>query len=93
MDFHFEILPPHAEDDLLDLALMKIMAISDRGTRRGFVDLYALCHRFKPLDELLGLLPEKYGTWKYNLAHILRSLGYFVDAEEEYMPRMFEPLD
>lgn len=79
--------------DLLDLALMKIMAISDRGTRRDFVDLYALTHRFKPLDELLELLPEKYGTWKYNLAHILRSLGYFVDAEEEDMPHMLEPLD
>lgn len=79
--------------DLLDIALMKIMAISDRGVRRDFVDLYVLTHRFMPLEELLGLLPEKYGAWKYNLAHILRSLGYFVDAEEGRMPHMFEPLD
>lgn len=79
--------------DILDLALMKIMAIADRGTRRDFVDLYVLAHRFKPLGELLEFLPEKYGAWKYNIAHILRSLGYFVDAEKGRMPYMFEPLD
>lgn len=79
--------------DLLDIALMKIMAIADRGTRRDFVDLYILAHRFMPLEKLFTLLPEKYGAWKYNLAHILRSLGYFIDAEEEDMPQMFESLD
>lgn len=79
--------------DLLDLAFMKIMAISDRGTRRDFVDLYVLAHRFKPLEELLRMLPEKYGAWKYNIAHILRSLGYFVDAEQENMPHMLEPIE
>lgn len=79
--------------DLLDLSFMKIMAIADRGARRDFVDLYVLSLRFKPLEELLGLLPEKYGKWKYNLAHILRSVGYFADAEEERMPHMREPLD
>lgn len=79
--------------DLLDLALMKIMAIADRGVRRDFVDLYVLSQRFMPLKELLDNLPEKYGQWKYNLAHILRSLGYFTDAEEENMPQMSESLD
>lgn len=79
--------------DPLDIALMKIMAITDRGTRRDFVDLYLLAHRFMPLEELLKFLSKKYGAWKYNLAHILRSLGYFKDAEEERMPRMLEPLD
>ena len=79
--------------DLLDIALMKIMAIADRGTRRDFVDLYLLSQRFMPLEKLLALLPEKYGVWKYNLAHILRSLGYFVDAEQGQMPHMLEPLE
>lgn len=79
--------------DLLDISLMKIMAIADRGTRRDFIDLYVLAHGFMSLEELLQLLPEKYGAWKYNLAHILRSLGYFIDAEQEDMPHMLEPLD
>lgn len=78
--------------DLLDLALMKIMAISDRGAKRDFIDLYVLSDRFKPLEELLESLPEKYGEWKYNLAHILRSIGYFADAEEEDTPLLFEPI-
>ena len=39
----------------LDLAAMKILAISDRGTKRDFIDLYFLCQKIKPLDEFLYL--------------------------------------
>lgn len=78
--------------DLLDLALMKILAISDRGTKRDFIDLYLLCQRFMPLEKLLEKLPEKYGRWKYNLTHIILSLGYFEDAEPDEPPYMFEPI-
>ncbi len=90
---HFIHLDSLRIADLLDIALMKIMAISDRGTRRDFVDLYLLAHRFMALEKLLELLPKKYGAWKYNLAHILRSLGYFIDAEQGQMPHMLEPLE
>lgn len=78
--------------DLLDLALMKIMAISDRGTKRDFIDMYVLCHRFMPLDDLMEKLSEKYGSWSYNLTHILLSIGYFEDAEKDEPPPMFEQL-
>lgn len=73
---------------LLDLSLMKILAISDRGTKRDFIDLYVLHNQFKPLLEIFSYLPRKYGEWEYNLAHIVRSLGYFVDADSEPMPNM-----
>ena len=79
--------------DLLDLALMKIMAISDRGTKRDFIDLYALCRRFMPLTDILAKLPEKYGQWAYNLTHIILSIGYFEDAEKDEPPLMLEPLE
>lgn len=78
--------------DRLDLALMKIMAISDRGTKRDFIDLHLLCHRFMPLPDLLLKLPEKYGRWSYNLTHIILSLGYFEDAEKDEPPLMFKPV-
>jgi hypothetical protein len=38
------------------------------------------------LGELLELLQRKYGS--VNLAHLLRSLTYFADAESDPMPRM-----
>ena len=79
--------------ELLDLALMKIMAISDRGTKRDFIDLYVLCHRFMPLPDLIVKLPKRYGRWAYNLNHIVLSLGYFKDAEKDRSPHMLEPLD
>lgn len=75
---------------LLDLALMKIMAISDRGTKRDFIDLYVLCHRFMPLPDLMLKLPERYGRWSYNLTHIILSFGYFEDAEKDELPPMLE---
>jgi len=72
----------------LDLALMKIMAVSDRGTKRDFFDLYVLCHNLIPLRQLFSYLPKKYGRWNYNLNHIIRSLSYFADAEKDPRPRM-----
>ena len=78
--------------DLLDLALMKIMAIADRGTKRDFIDLYLLCHKLMPLSELMAKLPEKYGRWKYNLNHIILSLDYFADADPDEPPLMVESI-
>lgn len=73
----------------LDLALMKILAISDRGTRRDFIDLYILCHAVKPLDELLISFQKKFGKYDFNIQHIIKSLTYFVDAEKGEMPEMY----
>lgn len=72
----------------LDLALMKILAISDRGTKRDFIDLYILHHQFMPLPDLMLSFAEKYGKHQYNFQHIVRSLGYFADAEMDAMPMM-----
>jgi nucleotidyltransferase AbiEii toxin of type IV toxin-antitoxin system len=74
--------------DPLDIALMKLIAISQRGSKRDFVDLACFLRQFPnvPLGELVGLLRRKYGN--VNRAHILRALTYFADAESEPMPRM-----
>ncbi len=85
--------------DPLDIALMKLVAISQRGSKprrrrgkRDFIDL-ACFLRHSPhtsLGELLELLPRKFG--KINRAHHLRALAYFADAAHEPMPRMRWPL-
>lgn len=73
----------------IDLGLMKIMAISDRGTKRDFIDLYILCHKVFPLEGFLKLLSKKFPKGEYNVYHIIRSLVYFADAEKDPMPKMF----
>ncbi len=69
-----------------DIAAMKLAAITGRGTRKDFVDLYFLLQHFS-LQQMLDLYMQKYpdGT-EFN---VLRSLTYFVDAEKIPMPTMF----
>jgi hypothetical protein len=71
-----------------DIALMKLIAIGQRGSKRDFVDLACFLRKFPhvSLGQLLELLPRKYGSM--NRAYLLRSLTYFADAESDPMPRM-----
>lgn len=69
--------------DLRDIALMKVVAIANRGTNKDFIDLYFICTQVIGLDQLLfELFPRKYGGHMYSMYHILRSLQYFEDAEK-----------
>jgi predicted nucleotidyltransferase component of viral defense system len=78
--------------DIKDIAAMKIAAISDRGTKRDFIDLYFILEIEKnlSLDEALKLYDKKFETLKQNQVHVLKSLGYFADAEEGAMPKMIK---
>jgi hypothetical protein len=76
-----------------DIALMKLAAISGRGSRKDFADLYIILQSGPTLEEYFGMLPRKYGTGRINTYHILKSLTYFEDAEKEPMPRMIVPFD
>lgn len=73
----------------IDLALMKILAISERGTKRDFIDLYLLCKYITSLDEFLLLFQKKFGKYDFNIQHIITSLTYFDDAEKGEMPEMY----
>ena len=73
---------------LLDIALMKVIAISQRGRRRDFVDLYAISQAHYPLQDLLRRLPEKYPSLSHPTYHLLRALSYFEDAEKDPPLRM-----
>lgn len=69
-----------------DLATMKLAAIAGRGSRRDFVDLFALGKAFKPLPEMLRDYHRRYRV--SDVAHLLYALAYFDDAEQEPMPDM-----
>lgn len=80
--------------DLRDIAAMKIAALSDRGTKRDFIDLYFIFAEEKAvtLEEALKIYDRKFKTLRQNKMHILKSLSYFEDAEKESMPRMIKPV-
>lgn len=79
--------------DIQDIALMKLIAISGRGSRKDFIDLYLILRRGYNLQDLFKLLPKKYEEGRANSYHILKSLAYFEDAEKEPMPKMLVPFD
>lgn len=67
---------------LEDIGCMKIEAISARGKKRDFTDLYFILKKKKvTLEEFLSLFKLKYQRTEYNLFHILKSLVYFKDAD------------
>jgi hypothetical protein len=79
--------------DLRDIALMKIVAVANRGSNKDFTDLYFICRESVSLQELFGLLPQKFRDRRYSLYHLIRSLQYFEDAETGPPLEMLKPMD
>ena len=79
--------------DIIDIGCMKIDAISSRGSRKDFIDLYVISTGIVPLYEMLKLFEKKYKGIEYNKVHILKSLIYFTEAEEEPLPQMLTKID
>lgn len=75
--------------DERDIAAMKLDAVSSRGRKKDFIDIYFLLERYA-LPELLEIFEKKYAAVKFNKLHILKSLSYFEDAEDEPMPTMLK---
>ncbi|MCA0428761.1 MAG: hypothetical protein LCH37_15100 [Bacteroidetes bacterium] len=67
---------------------MKISAITGRGTKKDFIDLYELLNQYS-LHEILGFYQSKYSDGSIYLA--LKSLNYFEDAENSPMPELLKP--
>lgn len=57
------------------------------------MSLYFICQRGYWLDDLLRQIPEKYQAVSYSSYHLLRSLAYFADAEEDETPHMLVPFE
>jgi hypothetical protein len=79
--------------DPRDIALMKLLAITNRGSRKDFVDLYTILRDGPVLKDYLDMLPAKYGEGRLSDYQVLLSLTWFEDAEAEPMPEMLEPFD
>ncbi|MEK7537203.1 MAG: nucleotidyl transferase AbiEii/AbiGii toxin family protein [Patescibacteria group bacterium] len=78
--------------DIKDIASMKLAAISDRGMKRDFIDLYFIVVEEKlfTLEEVFGFYDRKFSILNQNKSHILKSLIYFDDADGQGMPQMLK---
>jgi hypothetical protein len=71
---------------ILDIASMKIIAISQRGAKRDFVDLYFILQDvpfWKIAENLIG----RFGADRINPLNIGKSLVYFNDADIDPEPQ------
>ncbi len=76
--------------DIRDVAAMKVAAITNRGTKKDFIDLYFLLKDFT-VGDIVNFYLAKYNDGSEFLA--LRSLVYFADAESDLMPEMLMPAE
>ena len=72
----------------LDIGAMKLAAITNRGRKRDFFDLFFLLETYS-LRQLIDAYNAKYADGSEFL--VLKSIIYFDDAEEDNAPQVFDP--
>jgi hypothetical protein len=99
LEFRYPLLSPLAywkEIDihlasLDDLACMKLSAVAQRGSKKDFFDIYALCMQHRPLAGLLELYRSKFSVT--DIGPVIYGLAYFDDAESERDPALLEKVN
>ncbi len=74
--------------DKRDIAVMKIVAISQRGRKRDFFDLYWCAKNIESLEEIIKKLPSQYPSVAHDYHHIMKAMVYFADAENDPDPEI-----
>lgn len=70
-----------------DIAAMKLDAITGRGSKKDFYDLFFLLQHYS-ITDLFSFYSEKYPH--QTTFHVIRSLSYFEDAEIQPNPLVFD---
>jgi len=79
--------------DPRDIAVMKVVAIGGRGSRKDFIDLYFYLAGGTTLESVFELLHRRFAGVDYNEYHLLKSLAFFEDAEAEPMPKLIRAVE
>lgn len=88
-----EEMPKLKIASVLDISVMKIVAIGGRGAKKDFFDLYNIIEKCNiTIDELVEGLIQKCGD-NVNYVNIIMGLSYFEDAEDEILPDTFVNYD
>jgi len=82
------------KDDIIlastkDIAAMKLAAITGRGSKKDFIDIYYLLKTYT-LKQMIRFYEEKYADGSKFM--LLKSLAYFNDADEDLMPKIFDKI-
>ena len=86
-----EEMPKLKIASVLDIAVMKMVAIGGRGAKKDFFDLYNIIQKCNiTIDELVNGLMQKCGD-NINYVNIIMGLSYFEDADDEILPKTFIP--
>jgi hypothetical protein len=89
------IAPIHFKDDIrlactTDIAAMKFAAITGRGTKKDFIDIFSLLPYYS-LEQMLEFYHKKFPDGSEFM--VLKSLTYFEDAESEEPPVLIKKID
>jgi hypothetical protein len=98
-EYHYPLLKPTirwpeintSSASLPDLACMKLSAIVQRGSKKDFIDIFAIEEKRFPLKKMLSFYQKKFSI--KDIGNILYALSYFDDAEKERMPIMLWKTD
>ncbi|MBI3606135.1 MAG: nucleotidyl transferase AbiEii/AbiGii toxin family protein [Nitrospirae bacterium] len=72
---------------VIDIASMKIIAVSQRGAKRDFFDLYFILQDI-PFWKISENMVNRFGHNRINPVHIGKSLVFFNDADADPDPRL-----
>lgn len=93
LEYPYPLLEPTVDlggiqlSSAIDIACTKLQTVAMRGSKKDFIDVYFLLELFT-FDELFEKLQKKYNQTDFSLTHILKSLIYFADADNQPLPRM-----
>jgi len=73
----------------INIAVMKVIAISQRGRKRDFIDLYWCVRNIESLEKIIIRLKTQYPSVAHDFHHILKSMIYFDDAEKDPLPDLY----
>lgn len=96
VNYRYQLLEPPKQFEKLrllslpDIAAMKLAAITGRGRKRDFIDLFFLLKSYS-LEEMLAFYQQKFPDGSTFL--VAKSLTYFVDAQDDEDPDMLVEMD
>lgn len=77
--------------DWRDILAEKFKTVAQRGSKKDFFDIFCAVKMMKiSLNETVSIFKKRFGSSGLNLYHVLRSLTYFEDANQEPDPELMK---
>lgn len=73
-----------------DIVAEKVKAVSQRGSKKDFWDIYSVIVLKSSIEEVGALFLERFKDTGINFYHVIKSMVYFEDADKEPDPILLE---